>query len=164
MQARLTSTALALLIGAACAGAHAQSARERQELIDAVRAGTLMHGEAEARQATPDAAMHARSRADVRTDLDRALRNGDMLAAGEAGLPLNAVSPWLYPEKAVVAGRSRAEVVAEVRQAARDGGLLASGELALPLNQLHQQGYASYKPMLAEAPASPASAPMAMAR
>ncbi|HEX6019585.1 MAG TPA: hypothetical protein VFZ28_15945 [Burkholderiaceae bacterium] len=162
MQARLKSTALALLIGAAGAAAHAQSPRERQELVDAVRAGTLMHGEAESQR--PDTMLRSRPRAEVRAELDVAQRNGETLAAGESGLPLNEVNPRAYPARAVVASRSRAEVKAEVREAARDGGLLASGELALPLNRLHQQGYAYREPMRAVAVMPAASAPIAMAR
>ena len=142
MQSRFTLTALALLIGAVCAGAQAQSrTREqvREELADAVRDGSLMRGEVEPRAAVLDggAGMQGRTRADVRAELAAAQRSGDMLAAGESSQRLNELSPSRYAKAAMPAGRSRAQVLAELADAQRNGELLAAGEPGLTQRELH---------------------------
>lgn len=158
MQSRFTTTALALLIAAVCAGAQAQSrTREdvRKELADAMREGNLPHGEFGARQQLPgaDAALSRRTRDDVRAELQAAQRSGDMLAAGESSQKLNELQPSLYPQQPMVAGKTRAQVLAELAQAQRNGEMPAAGELSVA--QLHPVQFPrGASPMFASAAAS----------
>ncbi|HVO06939.1 MAG TPA: DUF4148 domain-containing protein [Burkholderiaceae bacterium] len=138
MQSRFTLTALALLIGASCAATQAQTREQtRQELADAVRAGTLMRGEIDPRDAMTGAVAHGRSRADVRAELDAAQRNGDMLAAGESGRKLNELNPSRDLRETVLAGKTRAQVLAELAEARRNGDLLVAGESGLTQREVH---------------------------
>jgi len=140
MQSRFTLTALALLIGAACAATQAQTREQtRQELAEAVRAGTLMRGEIDPRAAITSSTAHGRSRADVRAELDAAQRSGDMLAAGESGLKLSEVSPTRDRHETVLAGKTRAQVLAELAEARRNGELLVAGESGLTQREVHPQ-------------------------
>lgn len=169
MQSRFTSTALALLIAAVCAGAHAQSrTREevRKELADAMREGNMLRGEVVARQQLPGAesAMSRRTRDDVSAELEAAQRSGDMLAAGESSQKLNELYPSRYPQHPMVAGKTRAQVVAELAEAHRNGELLASGELSLTQRELHPAMYpGAALPMVAGAPAAAAMSASARA-
>ncbi|HSB22931.1 MAG TPA: hypothetical protein VLE94_07435 [Burkholderiaceae bacterium] len=138
MQSRFTLTALALLIGAACAATQAQTREQaRQELVDAVRAGTLMRGEIDPRNAMPDAVAHGRSRADVRAELNAAQRSGDILAAGESGQKLNELSPSRDLRGSMLADKTRAQVLAELAEARRNGDLLVAGESGLTQREVH---------------------------
>jgi len=132
------------LIAAASAGAQAQTpmgkTREeaRQELIGAVRNGTLPHGEAMGdSNALKQPAMAARSRVDVVAELDAARRNGDVLASGDSPLTLNELHPSLYPQQPVMAAKTRAQVLAELAEAQRSGDLVAAGESGMKLNEIH---------------------------
>jgi len=160
MQSRFTLTALALLIGAGCAAANAQSkTREqlRQELVDAVRDGSLMRGEFAPRESMPGVTMHGRSRAEVQAELAAAQRSGDMLAAGESSQKLNELNPSRYPQPTTPAGKTRAQVLAELADARRSGDLLAAGESGLPQRELHPGLRArAASPVLASAPAGAA--------
>jgi hypothetical protein len=60
------------------------------------------------------------SRDQVRAELAQAQRNGDLLAAGEAGLPQNQVNPAAYGAQPA-AGVSREAVQAELAQYRREG-------------------------------------------
>lgn len=60
------------------------------------------------------------SREQVRAELAQAQRNGDVLAAGEAGLPQNQVNPAAFGAQAATAG-SRDTVQAELAQYRRAG-------------------------------------------
>jgi len=126
----LASGVLALCVGVFCAGAHAQAKSRdevRQELAQAVRDGTLMHGEAGPRDAQP--MTQPRTRADVRAEFDAARRDGELLAAGEAGPTPQAHDATRAPQ-ATLAGKTRAQVRAELAEAQRNGELLAAGEAA----------------------------------
>ena len=142
MQSKFTSTALALLVAASCAGAHAQSKTRdevRQELADAVRNGALMRGEVEPSNLAPGAGSMAppRTRAEVRAEFEAAQRSGDLLAAGESGQKLNELNPSGYPRQQALVGKTRAQVLAELVDAQRNGELLAAGELGLTQRVLH---------------------------
>ena len=143
MQSKFTSTALALLVAASCAGAHAQSKTRdevRQELADAVRNGALMRGEVEPRNLPPGADLLAqrRTRSEVRAEFEAAQRSGDLLAAGELNQKLNELYPSRYPHQQAPVGKTRAQVRAELVDAQRNGDLLAAGELGLTQRALHQ--------------------------
>ena len=158
MQSRFTSTALALLIGAACAGANAQDKTRdqvRRELADAVRDGSLMRGEYDpASRPASAATMSTRTRAAVRAEFAAALRSGDLLAAGESSQKLNELAPARYPQPALLAGKTRAQVRAELAQAQRNGDLLAAGEAGLTQRELHPAAYPrDAMPVMASAPA-----------
>ena len=158
MKSRFATTALALLIGVACAAAHAQTkTREqvRQELADAVRDGSLMRGEVESRGAMPGAMTNGRTRTEVQAELAAAQRSGDMLAAGEAGQRANELYPSRDAQQSMLAGKTRAQVLAELAEAQRSGDLLVAGESSLTQRELHPRLYPrAAAPMLASAPAS----------
>jgi len=170
MPSRFTSKAFALLVAAACAGAHAQSKtgdEARQKLADAVRNGALMRGEVDARNLPlgADAMSPRRTRADVRAELEAAQRSGDLLAAGESNQKLNELYPSRYPQQRALAGNTRAQVLAELADAQRNGELLAAGEAGLTQRELHPAMYPrAAVPMVAGAPADAAmsASPRAM--
>jgi hypothetical protein len=133
----------ALLIAAISAGAQAQSSMSktrdevRQELVAAVRDGTIPRGEL----GSPMPITTGRTRAEVRAEFDAARQNGDLLAAGESSLKLNQLQPTQYPRPTVVAGNTRARVLAELAEAQRTGEMLAAGEVGLKLHELHPGAY-----------------------
>lgn len=88
------------------------------------------------------------TRDQVRSQIEEARRNGDLLAPGEAGVPLRQLVPGNYPRQPVTAGRSRAEVQAELREAQLTGNLLAAGEIGLTAAQLNPSAYPA-PPMVA---------------
>ena len=90
--------------------------------------------------AHPAFAQEAKTRAQVRAELDHAIRSGDLLAPGELGVPLNQVRPDLYPRVALEPGKSRAEVKAELTEAIRTGDIIA-GETSYRLNEIHPNLY-----------------------
>jgi hypothetical protein len=144
MQSRFTSTALALLVGVACTAAHAQSSSRdpvRQELADAMRDGTLMRGEVDARGAMPGAAMQSRSRADVLAELAAAQRSGEMLAAGDAEQTSPELDAARHAPPTMLAGKTRAQVRAEFADARRNGEVMAAGESSLTPRELHPMLY-----------------------
>jgi hypothetical protein len=135
------------LIAAASAGVQAQTpmgkTREevRQELIAAVRNGTLPRGEAMGESMPANAlkqpAITGRTRADVLAELDAARRNGDLLASGDSPLMLNELHPSLYPQQPVMAAKARAQVLVELAEAQRSGDMVAAGESGVKLNEIH---------------------------
>jgi Domain of unknown function (DUF4148) len=162
---------IVLLIGAASAGAYAQSSMPktrdevRQELADALRDGTIPQGELglTPRELYPNKypkapAVAGRTRAEVLAELEAARRSGDLLADGESSLKLNELHPSLYPPRPVVVGKTRAQVVAELAQAQRSGDMLAAGDLGLTLKELHPGQYPRpAAPVYAGAPAGQAT-------
>jgi hypothetical protein len=84
----------------------------------------------------PALAQEARTRAQVRAELDQAMRSGDMLAPGDTGVRLNQLRPDLYPRVAQGPVKSRGLVKAELAEAIRTGDLLAGGNTGLKLNEL----------------------------
>ena len=152
-----------LLMAAASAGALAQTAmpktreQARQELIEAVRNGSIARGEQDASMnAMPKAA--TRARAEVRAEFEAARQNGDLLADGESSLKLNELHPSQYPQRTVVAGKTRAQVLAELAEAQRTGDIVAAGESGLKLNEIHPGLYPrAAMPVFASAQASQAT-------
>jgi hypothetical protein len=142
------TTALALLISALCAGAHAQSARTREEvrieLNEAIRNGDMSSGESglTLRQRFPGrypqaaAPMPGLTRAQVQQELSEATRNGELLAGGEVGWRRNDGVPGGFPKQLQVGTKTRDEVRAELADAIHTGDVIAGGELGLPRNQL----------------------------
>jgi len=139
MNRNTLATCAALLIAAVSAGAQAQSSMSktrdevRQELVAAVRDGTIPRGEL----GSPLPIATGRARAEVRAELAAARQNGDLLTAGESALKLNELQPTQYPQPTVVAGKTRAQVLAELAEARRSGDMVAAGESGLKLNELH---------------------------
>ena len=87
-------------------------------------------------------AQEAKTRAQVKAELAAAIRDGDMIVAGDSGLRAKDVSPGLYPADPVVAGKTRGEVKAELALAIRDGDMMAAGDSGLTEYQLEPQRYA----------------------
>ena len=90
----------------------------------------------------PSTAVAGKSRAQVKSELAEAQRNGEMIANGELGLRDKDMEPSLYPRDPVVAGKTREEVKAETMLAIRDGDMLAPGETGMTEYQMHPQYYA----------------------
>lgn len=89
----------------------------------------------------PALAQEGKTRAQVRAELDEARSSGNILAAGEIGLPLNQLHPHRYPAAASAAGKSREQVRAETTEAIRTGDILAQGESGARRNELHPNLY-----------------------
>jgi hypothetical protein len=95
-------------------------------------------------------AVHARAhaqapltRAEVIAQYEEAVRNGDVLAAGDSGKKLNELYPQRYPKAADTTALTRDQVVAELQAAERSGDVLAPGDSGLKMNELHPQRYPS---------------------
>jgi hypothetical protein len=154
---------MTMLIAAASAGAQAQTSipktrdQVRQELVEAVRNGTIPRGEQEwPIREMPMAA--GRTRAEVRTELEAARQSGDLLAAGESSMKLNELHPSSYPQRSVAAGKTRVQVQAELTEARRTGDIVAAGESGLKLNEIHPGLYPRpAMPVYASAAASQAA-------
>jgi hypothetical protein len=93
----------------------------------------------------PRAQVTGKTRAQANAELATAIRNGDMLAAGDSGLREKDLYPNRYPADPVVAGKSRQQVEAELAVAIRNGDMLAPGELGMRENQLEPQFYAQHR-------------------
>ena len=85
-------------------------------------------------------AQGALSVAQVRAELAEARRTGELLGAGELGLPLNQLHPHSYPSVPQAAGKSRDQVKAELAEALRTGDIVA-GESSYRLNEIHPNLY-----------------------
>lgn len=84
--------------------------------------------------ANPALAQGSPSTAQVRAELAAAIRSGNVLAAGEIGLPLNQVHPHRYPAPTQVPGKPRGEVKADLAEALRTGNI-TFGESSLNRNE-----------------------------
>jgi len=89
-----------------------------------------------------------KTREQVQAELREAIRTGDVIAAGDAGLKLNELNPQRYPHAAAVQTKTRAQVQAELAEAIRDGSMVAAGEAGTTLRDEFPQRY----PQLAVAP------------
>ena len=91
------------------------------------------------------AAAHAdggMTRAQVKAELDEAMRTGNMLAAGESGMTLRELNPQRYhPAPVVALGKSRAEVQTELADAIRTGDIMAHDESGLRVNEEFPQRF-----------------------
>ena len=77
------------------------------------------------------------TREQVRAELTRATRYGEIVSSGELGLKLNEINPSLYPAKSVQANVTREQVKTELAQAIRSGDIIASGELGMKRNEMN---------------------------
>jgi hypothetical protein len=134
----------------------------RQELSQARRDGTRLHGElgVPLRELRPQGARAAqaggaRSRTEVQAEFDAARRNGELLAPGESSLTLSEAHPSQYPAHAALGSKTRAQVKAELAEAQRNGDMLASGEAGLTLREQHPAA----QPRIAAPAYAAASAP-----
>ena len=148
MTPSLKANCICLLLAVASVGAVAQTAapktREqvRQELVEALRDGSVISGEAglPMRDLNPGLHLQApsapmRTRDSVRAELEAARRSGDLLADGDTGLRLKELYPTRYPQPTVLSGKTRVEVKAELAEARRTGEMLAGGDSGLKLNE-----------------------------
>jgi len=153
MNPSLKANCICLLLAVASVGAVAQTAapktREqvRQELVEALRDGSVISGEAglPMRDLNPGLHLQApsapmRTRDSVRAELEAARRSGDLLADGDTGLRLKELYPTRYPQPTVLSGKTRAQVKAELAEALRTGEMLA-GDSGLKLNELEPGAY-----------------------
>ena len=85
-----------------------------------------------------------KTREQVRAETLAAIRNGDMLADGDADLTLREEFPGRYPALPVAQTKTRAEVKAETADAIRSGDMLADGEMGLTLREEFPQRYARH--------------------
>lgn len=81
------------------------------------------------------------SREAVQADLREARRTGEVVANGEAGIPLNEMFPGRYPTQVAEHGMSREEVRADLREALRTGDIVANGETGMKLNEVFPGRY-----------------------
>jgi len=79
-------------------------------------------------------AQSEKTREQVKAEYAEAVRTGDVIPAGDAGLKLNELYAQRYPHAQVTVGPTRAQVKAELAEAIRTGDMMASGELGLKLN------------------------------
>ncbi len=77
------------------------------------------------------------TREQVRAETLQAMRDGTMLSAGEASLPMRKINPRAYPPApAPTASKSRDQVLRELNQAIQSGEMLAAGESGIKLNEV----------------------------
>ena len=76
------------------------------------------------------------TREQVRAETLKAMRDGTMLSAGEASLPMRQINPRAYPAPAPTVSQSRDQVLRELNQAIRTGDMLAAGESGTKLNEV----------------------------
>jgi hypothetical protein len=150
---------IALLLLAAAAGVHAQTAsgrttqEVRAELMQAIRNGDMIaNGETGLtwRELYPQrygaAPASTLTRAEVLQQLKEAQRTGDLLADGDPGLKLNELHPQAYPPKDLVAAKTRGEAQAELREAIRTGNMMADDESGRLLKDAYPRRYARVLP------------------
>lgn len=82
-----------------------------------------------------------KTREQIKAEWAEAVRNGDVVGAGDLGLKRNEIAPQRYPRAAEVASATRAQVKAEFAAAARAGDLIAAGESGLRLNELFPERF-----------------------
>ena len=63
----------------------------------------------------------AKTRDEVKAEFAEARRTGNLLAPGEAGVPLNQLFPNLYPSVPPVVGKTKEEAKRELADAIRNG-------------------------------------------
>ncbi len=77
------------------------------------------------------------TREQVKAELTRATRYGEIVVNSETGLKGNEMNPGLYPAKSVQASATREQVKSELAQATRSGNYMLMGELDGLCNELH---------------------------
>jgi hypothetical protein len=88
-------------------------------------------------------AQSAITRDEVRSELARAQRSGDIMAPGDTGLTLRELYPARYGVQPTTSTLTRAQVKADYAEAVRTGDLVADGESGQKLNELHPSAYPS---------------------
>ena len=73
-------------------------------------------------------AQSEKTREQVKAEYAEAVRTGDVIPAGDAGLKLNELYPQRYPHAEVAVATTRAQVKAELAEAIRTGDMMASGD------------------------------------
>jgi hypothetical protein len=81
------------------------------------------------------------TREQVRSELARAQRSGDVMAPGDTGLTLREMYPARYGVQPTASTLTRAQVKADYAEAVRTGDLVADGESGQKLNELHPSAY-----------------------
>jgi hypothetical protein len=81
------------------------------------------------------------TRLQVKANLADAIRDGDLIAAGESGQSLRELSPGRYPAPSMVAGRTRQQVRQELAEAIRTGDIISAGESGQTLREQYPQRY-----------------------
>ena len=77
------------------------------------------------------------TREQVRAETLQAMRDGTMLSAGEASLPMRQINPRAYPPAPTpTVSKSRDQVLRELNQAIQSGEMLAAGESGIKLNEV----------------------------
>jgi hypothetical protein len=76
----------------------------------------------------------------VRTELEQAIRTGDILAGGESSAKLNELTPGRYPAVATAPSKTRGQVKSELARAIREGEIVA-GEDGRKLNEIYPDRY-----------------------
>jgi len=92
-------------------------------------------------QSVVDAVQSERTRDQVKAEFAEAVRTGNVVPAGDAGLRLNELYPQRYPQAAATVGVSRAQVKAELAEAIHNGDMVAAGEGDAKLNEKFPQRY-----------------------
>src|SRR5450432_2587133 len=90
---------------------------------------------------TTTQAQSEKSREQVKAEFAEAVRTGNVIPAGDAGLKLNELYPQRYPQAPAAVGVSRAQVKAELAEAIRNGDMVAAGEGETKLNEEFPQRY-----------------------
>jgi hypothetical protein len=86
-------------------------------------------------------AQTAPTREQVKAEFAQAVRDGDVVPAGE-GMSLRQLHPERYSARMPIAvAKTRAEVKAEYAEAVRTGDIIATGDSGLKLNELNPQAY-----------------------
>jgi hypothetical protein len=81
------------------------------------------------------------SRAQVRAELQQAVRDGNVTRPGESGLTDYEVRPLAYPARTMVAGKTREQVRAETLEAISNGDVLLAGESGLTRRELSAKAH-----------------------
>ena len=84
-----------------------------------------------------------KTREQVRSELEDARRNGDLIANGETGATYRDLAPHRYAPAAAVQAKSRADVRAEFEAARRNGDLIADGQSGATARELFPSAYAA---------------------
>jgi hypothetical protein len=81
------------------------------------------------------------SRAQVRAELQQAVRDGNVTRPGQSGLTDYEVRPLAYPARTMVAGKTREQVRAETLEAISNGDVLLAGESGLTRRELSAKAH-----------------------
>jgi len=85
--------------------------------------------------------VQAKTRDQVKAELNEAIRTGNIVAGGESGLTLNQLFPGRYAATDTAQGKTRADVKAELQDALSTGDVVAGGDSGQTLKQLSPNRY-----------------------